>query len=290
MFAFDAPALFAALAELSPTNAQGEYYLTDVLGILRGAGKTVRAVVTTDTDVILGVNTRVELAEIGAKMRGRILRELMLSGVTIEDPATTYVDAGVTVGQDTVLLPLTKLAGKTTIGADCVIGPGAVITDAQVGDGCKVGPFAHIRPQSRLAAHVKIGNFVEINRADLGEKVSAGHLTYIGDATVGAYTNVGAGTITCNFDGSKTKNRTVIGEEVFIGSHSTIIAPVTIESGALTAAGSTITKDVPADAIAVARADQKVVAGAEARRRKRLGIASRRAENAVQSGSEPTLE
>ncbi|MBC8140886.1 MAG: bifunctional UDP-N-acetylglucosamine diphosphorylase/glucosamine-1-phosphate N-acetyltransferase GlmU [Armatimonadetes bacterium] len=286
VFAFDAPALFAALSDLSPANAQGEYYLTDVLAILRGAGKTVRAVVTEDTDVILGVNTRVELAEIAAKMRSRILRDLMLSGVTVEDPATTYVDAGVTVGQDSVLEPMTKLCGDTQIGANCVIRLGTVIADSTVGDGCKVGPFAHIRPGSTLAANVKIGNFVEVNRSELGEKVSAAHLTYLGDATVGANTNIGAGTITCNYDGFN-KSRTVIGEDAFIGSHSTLIAPLTIESGALTAAGSVITQNVPANAIAVGRSDQKNLPGAEARRRKRLAIPSRRAENAVQSGSEP---
>ncbi len=288
VFAFHAPALFAALRELSPANAQGEYYLTDVLAILRGAGKTVRAVMTDDTDVILGVNTRVELAEIAAKMRSRILRDLMLSGVTVEDPQTTYVDADVTVGQDTVLEPMVKLCGATRIGADCVIRLGTVIADSTIGNGCKIGPFAHIRPGSNLAASVKVGNFVEINRSTLGEKVSAAHLTYLGDAVIGANTNIGAGTITCNFDGSKIKNRTTIGEDVFIGSHSTLIAPVTIEAGALTAAGAVITKDVPADAIAVSRVEQKTIPGAEARRRKRLSIPSRRAENAVQSGSEPT--
>ena len=286
VFAFHAPALFAALSDLTPNNAQGEYYLTDVLGILRGNGHAVRAVVTDDTDVILGVNTRVELSAIAAKMRRRILHDLMLSGVTVDDPATTYVDAGVQVGQDTTLEPMTKLTGNTQIGADCVIRMGTVIADSVVGDGCKVGPFAHIRPGSVLGACVKIGNFVEVNRSTLADNVSAGHLTYLGDATVGAHTNIGAGTITCNYDGSKTKNKTVIGDDVFVGSHTTIIAPITIADGALTAAGSTITHDVDADAIAVSRAAQKNVPGAEARRRKRLGIVRR---NAIQSGTEPTL-
>ncbi len=293
VFAFDAAALFTALRDLQPNNAQGEFYLTDVLGLLHDVGRTVGAVKSTDTDVILGVNTRVELAEIGAKMRARILRDLMLSGVTVEDPANTYVEAGVTVGQDTTLLPLTRLAGKTTVGAGCVLGPNANITNsvvgdnvkaracfiesATVGDGCKIGPFAHIRPGSRLEEGVRIGNFVEINRSTLGEKVAAGHLTYIGDATVGAGTNIGAGTITCNYDGY-AKHKTVIGENAFIGTHSTLVAPVTVGDRAFVAAASAITEDVPPDALAVAR-ERQVIKPDWAQRR--------RAEKAIQSGSEP---
>lgn len=293
VFAFDAVALFTALRDLQPNNAQGELYLTDVLGLLRNAGKTVRAVVSTDTDVILGVNTRVELAEIGAKMRSRILRDLMLSGVTIEDPANTYVEAGVTIGQDTTLLPLTRLAGKTIIGEGCVLGPNANITDATIGDNvkaracfiesavvgnnCKVGPFAHIRPGSRLEAGARIGNFVEINRSTLGEKVAAGHLTYIGDATVGAGTNIGAGTITCNYDGY-AKHKTVIGENAFIGTHSTLVAPVSVGDRAFVAAASAVTEDVPADALAIARQRQTTKEGWAERRR---------TEKTIQSGSEP---
>lgn len=293
VFAFDASALFTALRDLQPNNTQGELYLTDVLGLLRNAGRTVRAVVSADTDVILGVNTRVELAEIGAKMRSRILHDLMLSGVTIEDPANTYVEAGVTIGQDTTLLPLTRLAGKTTIGEGCILGPNANITDATigdnvkaracfvessvVGDNCKIGPFAHIRPGSRLEAGARIGNFVEINRSTLGEKVAAGHLTYIGDATVGAGTNIGAGTITCNYDGY-AKHKTVIGENAFIGTHSTLVAPVSVGDRAFVAAASAVTEDVPADALAIARQRQTTKEGWAERRR---------TEKTIQSGSEP---
>ncbi|MBC7807625.1 MAG: bifunctional UDP-N-acetylglucosamine diphosphorylase/glucosamine-1-phosphate N-acetyltransferase GlmU [Akkermansiaceae bacterium] len=293
VFAFAATALFAALRDLKPNNAQGELYLTDVLGLLRDAGRTVRAVVSSDTDVILGVNTRVELAEIGAKMRARILRDLMLSGVTVEDPANTYVEAGVTVGQDTTLLPLTRLAGRTTIGEGCVLGPDANITDsvigdnvkaracfiesAVIGDRCKIGPFAHIRPGSRLESGVRLGNFVEINRSSIGANVAAGHLTYLGDATVGAGTNVGAGTITCNYDGY-AKHKTVIGENAFIGTHSTLVAPVSIGDRAFVAAASAVTEDVPPDALAIARQRQTT---------KEKWAERRRTEKAIQSGSEP---
>ncbi|MBC8137535.1 MAG: bifunctional UDP-N-acetylglucosamine diphosphorylase/glucosamine-1-phosphate N-acetyltransferase GlmU [Fibrella sp.] len=293
VFAFDAVALFTALRDLKPNNAQGELYLTDVLKLLRDAGRTVRAVISSDTDVILGVNTRVELAEIGAKMRTRILRDLMLSGVTIEDPANTYVEAGVSIGQDTTLLPLTRLAGKTAIGEGCVLGPNANITDSTVGDNvraracfvesavigddCKIGPFAHIRPGSRLEKGVRVGNFVEINRSTIGENVAAGHLTYIGDATVGVGTNIGAGTITCNYDGY-AKHKTVIGENAFIGTHSTLVAPVTVGDRAFVAAASAVTEDVPADALAIARERQTTKPGWAERRR---------TEKTIQSGSEP---
>ncbi len=293
VFAFRARTLFAALRNLRPDNAQGELYLTDVLAILRRGGNTVRAVVSPDSDVILGVNTRVELAEIGAKMRARILKGLMLAGVTVEDPANTYVDAGVVVGQDTTLLPLTRLMGETVIGEGCLIGPSANITDAiigdyvkaracfvesaVIGDHCKIGPFAHVRPGSRLEHGARVGNFVEIKNATLGAHVAAGHLSYLGDAIIGAGTNIGAGTITCNYDGY-AKHKTVIGENVFVGTHATLIAPVMVGDGAFVAAGSAITDEVPAGALAVARARQTTKPGWAARRR---------SEKAIQSASEP---
>ena len=282
VFAFRATALFAALRDLRPNNAQKELYLTDVLSLLQHAGESVGAVVAPDSDVVLGVNTRVELAEIGAKMRARILRDLMLSGVTVEDPATTYVDAGVTVGQDTILLPMTRLSGTTVIGENCRLGPNAnihhsILADnvqaracfvdgAVIGEGCKIGPFAHIRPGSRMDAGARIGNFVELKNTTLGAHVAAGHLTYLGDATVGAHTNIGAGTITCNYDGFE-KHPTVIGERVFVGTHSTLIAPVTVGDGAFVAAGSAITEDVAPNALAIARERQVTKADWAARRR-----------------------
>lgn len=282
VMAFAAPALFRCLQDLRPDNAQGELYLTDVIGMLRTQGETVGAVVSDDPDIGLGINTRVELAEVGEKMRHRRLRDLMLSGVTVEDPATTFVDAGVTVGQDTTLLPFTRLGEGTSIGEDCVIGPNAhllrarigdrvkvrasTVEDATVGDDCRVGPFAHIRPGSTVGAGSKIGNFVELKNATLAENVAAGHLTYLGDATVGARTNVGAGTITCNYDGVR-KHRTTVGSDVFVGSDTAFVAPVTVGDGAATAAGSVVTADVPAGALAIARSRQTVKDGwVEARR------------------------
>jgi bifunctional UDP-N-acetylglucosamine pyrophosphorylase / glucosamine-1-phosphate N-acetyltransferase len=286
VYAFSAPALFAALRDLRPDNAQGELYLTDVLGLLRRAGQSVRGLASPDPDVILGVNNRVELAEISEKLRRRLLRDLMLSGVSVADPATTYVEAGVEVGQDTVLLPGTHLTGKTRIGADCVIGPNAQIVDStlgdgvqvrfsvvdrsEVGDGCKVGPYAHLRPGTRLGKSVKIGNFVETKAASIGDNVSAGHLTYLGDAEVGAGANIGAGTITCNYDGYE-KHRTVIGANSFIGSQSTLVAPLVVGDNAFTAAGSVITDDVPTDALAFGRARQTVKEGWMPRYRARKG-------------------
>ena len=268
VYVFESASLFSRLAQLTPSNAQGELYLTDVIGMTRAAGEPVRAVVADDLAATLGINTRVELAELAEILRGRILRDLMLSGVTVIDPKTTYVDVGVVVGQDTILHPGTHLRGKTVIGEDCEIGPYTVITDAIVGDGCRVGPFAQLRVGTVLGKKVKIGNFVETKKSVLGDLVSAGHLTYLGDAEVGAGTNIGAGTITCNYDGF-VKSKTVIGEGAFVGSSTILIAPVTVGKGALTGAGSVIVNDVPPDAIALARERQVNLAGAEKARRER---------------------
>lgn len=303
VYAFSAPSLFRALRDLRPNNDQGELYLTDVIGLLHGAGETVGAVVSPDPDIVLGVNTRVELAEIEAKMRQRLLRDLMLSGVSIADPATTFVEAGVTVGADTTILPFSHLLGNTVIGEDCVIGPGAHLADAvlgdrvraracfiekaEVGDDCRIGPFAHLRPGSRLAARVRIGNFVETKAATLHEDVAAGHLTYLGDAEVGARTNIGAGTITCNYDGAR-KHPTTIGADTFIGSNTLFVAPVVVEDGAATAAGTVVTKTVPADSLAIAREPQTIKEGWAARRRERR--AREREAAAVSDGQKTTGE
>lgn len=282
VYAFDAPALFSALHDLRPNNAQGELYLTDVVGLLRRAGQRVGALVSPDPDVVLGVNTRVELADVSEKMRRRILRDLMLAGVTIEDPQSAFVEAGVRVGQDTTIRPFTTLSGETIIGQDCVIGPNAHITDStlgdnvraracfiersEAGDNCRIGPFANLRPGTKLGRGVKIGDFVETKNAVLHDDVSASHLSYLGDASVGARTNIGAGTITCNYDGVK-KQATTIGENAFIGSNTILVAPVHVDSGAVTAAGSVITDDVPAGALALARERQVNKEGWAARRR-----------------------
>ena len=268
VYAFDGPALFSALKNIQPANAQGEFYLTDTIALFKKSSLPVRAVISPDPDVTLGVNTRVELAELGAKMQAKILKGLMLSGVTIVDPLTTYIDSTVQIGQDTTILPGVHLWGNTIIGVDCRIGPSVVIEDSVIGDGGKVGPFAQLRPGTVLGKAVKIGNFVEVKNSQLGDHVSAGHLTYLGDASVGAKTNIGAGTITCNYDGFD-KHRTVIGERCFVGSHSTLIAPVVLEDDSATAAGSAIHKTVPSGALGIGRARQENKEGWWAARRAR---------------------
>jgi bifunctional UDP-N-acetylglucosamine pyrophosphorylase/glucosamine-1-phosphate N-acetyltransferase len=298
VYAFSAPSLFRALRDLRPDNAQGELYLTDVIKLLRAAGETVAAEVATDPDIVLGVNTRVELAEINTKMRARLLQDLMLSGVTIADPATTYVEAGVTVGQDTTILPNTHLMGATHIGEDCVIGPNAVVTGttignrvvvrlsladhAVIGDDSRIGPFSHLRPGTKLGRGVRIGNFVETKAAVLEDGVSASHLTYLGDAFIGAKTNIGAGTITCNYDGFQ-KSRTEIGANTFIGTNSTLVAPITVGNDAFTAAGSVITDNVPDGAFAVARERQTIKEGWVQARRERQQQARAASEGSAQA-------
>jgi bifunctional UDP-N-acetylglucosamine pyrophosphorylase / glucosamine-1-phosphate N-acetyltransferase len=282
LYCFRAADLRDCLSRLQPDNDQGEYYLTDVIGLLVGAGRTVEAVLCAEPETALGINDRVELAAASALLQQRILRDLMLSGVTLIDPATTYVDAGVVIGQDTIVHPMTTLQGKTSVGADCQIGPSARIADSTladrvtvhaslvvgsaVGEGSRIGPFANVRPGCRLGREVKVGDFVELKNAELEDRVSAGHLAYLGDATIGEHTNIGAGTITCNYDGRK-KHRTVIGKESFIGTNATLVAPVTIGDGAYVAAHSIVTDDVPPDSLAIARSRQTVKEGWAARRR-----------------------
>lgn len=268
LYAFRAEVLWSSLAEIRPNNAQGEFYLTDTIGILAGRGEQIEAISADNADEVMGVNNRVELAAAAAVLRQRVLVKLMLSGVTVTDPANTYVDADVEVGQDTVIEPNTFLLRGTRIGEDCTIGPYARIENSAIGsgvrvlasqvadsvleDGVKVGPFSQLRPGSYLGPKTRVGNFVEIKNSRLGVKVSASHLSYIGDTDIGDQTNIGAGTITCNYDGFR-KSRTVIGSHAFIGSHSTLVAPVTIGDGAFVAAGSVIPRDVPEHALAIAR-------------------------------------
>ncbi|HLV79782.1 MAG TPA: bifunctional UDP-N-acetylglucosamine diphosphorylase/glucosamine-1-phosphate N-acetyltransferase GlmU [Chthonomonadaceae bacterium] len=286
LYAFESPALWFALAGVRAENAQGEYYLTDTVGLLVGQGARVEAIPAEETADVLGVNTRVELAAAAAILRQRLLTRLMLSGVTITDPATAYVEVDVEVGQDTVIEPNTFLLNGTRIGEDCVIGPFARIEKSTLGngvrvlasqvvesvleDGVKVGPFANLRPGTHLGRNVKIGDFVELKNARLGEGAQASHLAYIGDAEVGEKTNIGAGTITCNYDGY-AKHKTVIGKNAFIGSHSTLIAPVSIGDGAFVAAASPIAADVPPDALAIARERPTIKEGWAARRRAERG-------------------
>lgn len=282
IYCFKAGALFDALGKVRRDNAQGEYYLTDVIGTFKGEGLQIEAVVADDWQVTLGVNTRVELADLASRLRRRILERLMLSGVTIVDPANTYIDADVQIGQDTTVYPSTYLLGNTVIGEQCEIGPMARIEDSTIADrvtvlasqvvgsnlhdDVRVGPFANLRPGTVVGRGAKIGDFVEVKNAVIGENVSMAHLTYVGDAEVGANSNIGAGTITCNYDG-KRKHRTVIGKGCFIGSHATLIAPIEIGDGAYVAAASPVNKDVPADSLAIARCPQTVKEGWAKRRR-----------------------
>ena len=262
-----------AVAALSPANAQGEYYLTDLVGIYRRRGLGVSTLTIASADELIGVNSRRELAEVSRIVRTAKLEELMAAGVTVIDPATTYVDSEVSVGPDTVLHPNVYLEGRTRVGAACDIQAGTrlvnatvgdrvtirnycVITDSVIASDAVLGPFAHLRPGSDVGAEAHIGNFVELKKTRVGARSKASHLTYLGDATVGENVNIGAGTITCNYDGVK-KHPTVIGDGAFIGSDSQLIAPVTIGPGAYVAAGSSITRDVPAEALAIARGKQE---------------------------------
>lgn len=282
IYAMDLEPLFPALRSLASDNAQGEYYLTDLVRILRERGLTVEALCVEDASELRGVNSRVDLADVARVLRERKLREVMLAGTTLEDPATTYIDQDVTIGIDTILAPGVSLGGRTTVGARCRIHAGARITDSSIGDdvtvldgciivdsrvaaGVSLGPYAHLRPGTDVMEGAHIGNFVELKKTRFGRGSKAGHLTYLGDAIVGDGVNVGAGTITCNYDGEK-KQVTVIEDEVFVGSDSQLIAPVTIGTGAYVAAGSSVTEDVPPGALAISRVPQVNKAGWAAKR------------------------
>ncbi|PLR83229.1 bifunctional UDP-N-acetylglucosamine diphosphorylase/glucosamine-1-phosphate N-acetyltransferase GlmU [Bacillus sp. V33-4] len=270
-YCFDNKHLFEALQNVSNDNVQGEYYLPDVIEILKKQGETVSAYQTADFGETLGVNDRVALAEAERLMKLRINEAHMRNGVTLIDPLNTYIGPDVIIGQDTVIYPGTILAGKTVVGAENKLGPGTEIKDCQISDHTvirqsvahdsvigshvNIGPFAHIRPQSDIHDEVKIGNFVEIKKAVFGKASKASHLSYIGDAEVGSDVNIGCGSITVNYDG-KNKFLTKIEDGVFIGCNSNLVAPVTIGKGAYVAAGSTITEDVPGEALSIARARQ----------------------------------
>ncbi len=283
-YVFDAAELRRFLPTLTADNAQGEYYLTELVDRFLRAGDRVAAFLTADVEASMGVNSRVELADVSAIMRRRIVERLMLDGVTIDDPASTYVDWGVRVGPDTVLRPQTILAGATVVGAGCTVGPGCFLTDVvvddgasvvsshlvdcHVGPGATVGPFAHVRPGTVLAERAKAGSFVEIKASRVGPGSKVPHLSYVGDTAIGENTNIGAGTITANYDGER-KYPTVIGSDVRVGSDTVLVAPVTVGDGAYTGAGSTITRDIPAGALGVERGKQENVEGYAERRRSR---------------------
>ena len=287
IYAFDLAPLFGALREVGASNAQGEYYLPDLVSIYRARGLVVETVVTGDPEEILGVNSRKELAYVTSILKSRTNDALMESGVTIVDPASTFIGPDVTVGADTTIHPGVYLEGRTSIGSGCVIHSGVRVVDATIDDqvtinnfcviveshvsrGAKVGPFAHIRPLSDIGEDAHIGNFVELKKTTLGKGSKANHLAYLGDATIGERVNVGAGTITCNYDGV-AKHPTIIDDGAFIGSDSQLIAPVRVGKGAYVAAGSSITLDVPDDALGIARGRQQNLEGWAARRRQAQG-------------------
>lgn len=271
-YCFDNKTLFEALKQVKNDNAQGEYYLPDVIEILQKEGEVVAAYVTENFDETLGVNDRFALSQAEELMRARINERHMRNGVTIINPATTHISADAIIGSDSVLLPGVIIEGKTIIGEDCKIGPNSHIVDSQighattihssvvlnsqVGNETAVGPFAHLRPDSSLGNHVKVGNFVEVKKSVLGDDTKVSHLSYIGDAEVGSNVNIGCGSITVNYDG-KNKFKTTIEDDVFVGCNSNLVAPVTLRKGSFIAAGSTITKEVPEEALAVARARQE---------------------------------
>ena len=282
VYGFDARRLWTALGELRPDNDQGEYYLTDVIGLLARAGGRIEALAAPDPAEALGINDRKQLAAVAAIQRRRILDGLMEAGVTVLDPASTYVEDTVTIGPDTTLYPNVVLEGATTIGSECVIASGCqvsasrfgdrvtlkpycVVSEAVVEDDATLGPFCHLRPGCHIGPKAKIGNFVEAKKARIGRGSKANHLAYLGDATVGEDVNIGAGTITCNYDG-RAKHETRIGDGAFVGTNATLVAPLVIGEGAYVGGGSTITKDVPPGALAVGRAPQVVKEGWAARR------------------------
>ena len=266
VYCFNAEWLWENLEKIQPSAKKGEYYLTDLLQMAVAQNVLVETETITDVAQCVGINTRVHLALAEKIMRERIRERVMLNGATLLDPASTFIDADVEIGQDTVIFPNTHLQGKTRIGADCSIGPNAIISNAVIGDSCSIGPsviesstledhvemgpFCHLRPGAYLSRHVHLGNYAEVKKSRLGEGVHMGHFSYMGDAEVGAHTNIAAGTITCNYDG-KNKHRTIIGENVFIGSDSMLVAPLTIGDNARTGAGAVVTKDVPANSLAV---------------------------------------
>jgi bifunctional UDP-N-acetylglucosamine pyrophosphorylase/glucosamine-1-phosphate N-acetyltransferase len=287
IYCFQASLLWPHIDRVQASNPAGEYYLTDMVEILRGAGHEVCAIFQPDARELLGINTRIELAEADRILRERTVRRLMLEGVTIEKPETVTIDAQVRVGQDSVVEPFAQILGRTSIGQDCRIGACSILRDSELGDGVQVapftmivssrlereaqaGPFARLRMDSCIEAGAQVGNFVELKKTRLGAGSKSMHLAYLGDATLGKGVNVGAGTITCNYDGAR-KHPTKIGDGAFIGSNSTLVAPVEIGEGSYVGAGSVITEAVPADALALGRARQTIKPGWAKKRREPCG-------------------
>jgi bifunctional UDP-N-acetylglucosamine pyrophosphorylase/glucosamine-1-phosphate N-acetyltransferase len=285
IYCFEKKFLLTALGGISNRNAQGEYYLPDTIGLARKKKLKVAAVLCGDPDEAMGINSRFDLSQAEMIVQARTNLRWMLEGITMLDPATVFIGTEVTLGRDTVLYPNVRLEGKTVLGEVCTVCPGSRIADSVLGrevtikDACviesstiadkaSVGPFAHLRPGTVLGAGARIGNFVEVKKSVIGEGSKANHLAYLGDATIGRDVNIGAGVITCNYDGFR-KHQTVIEDGVFVGSDAQLVAPVRIGKGALVAAGATITRDVPEDALALTRVAQENKEGVAARRRRR---------------------
>jgi len=285
IYCFRAELLWKHIGEIRPNNPAHEYYLTDMVEILNQAGHTAAAFEVPDAAELLGINTRVELAAADKTFRDRKVRELMLEGVTIERPETVTVDGQARIGEDSIVEPSARILGRTTIGADCRIGAGSIIENSELADGvhiapftsiadsrieagAHIGPFARLRNGNRIGADAHIGNFVELKNTQFGHGAKASHLAYLGDSEIGEQSNIGAGTITCNYDGVK-KHRTRIGRKAFVGSNSTLVAPIEIGEGSYIGAGSVITKPVPADALALGRAQQVVKEGWVAKKKQK---------------------
>ncbi|MDD4868617.1 MAG: bifunctional UDP-N-acetylglucosamine diphosphorylase/glucosamine-1-phosphate N-acetyltransferase GlmU, partial [Mycobacterium sp.] len=290
VYAFDVAALRSALTRLSSDNAQQELYLTDVIAILRRDGKAVYARHVDDSALVAGVNDRVQLAALGAELNRRIVAAHQLAGVTVVDPATTWIDVDVTIGRDTVIHPGTQLLGRTRVGAHCVIGPDTTLSDvavgdgasvvrthgasSSIGDGASVGPYTYLRPGTALGAEGKLGAFVETKNCTIGTGTKVPHLTYVGDADIGEHSNIGASSVFVNYDGM-SKSRTTVGSHVRTGSDTMFVAPVTIGDGAYTGAGTVVRDDVPPGALAVSAGPQRNIEGWV--QRKRPGSAAARA-------------
>lgn len=272
MYTFDGKLLSYALSKLNNDNSQGEYYLTDTIEILLGEGYRVDAIATQKSDDIAGVNSRIQLAGTTTVMKRRINEKHMANGVTLIDPENTYIESDVVIGKDTIIEPGCMIQGNTVIGEGCRIGyntkltnmtikdhvdiESSVLVDSFVDEGTHVGPFAYVRPNSHIGKNIKVGDFVEVKNANIGDGTKIAHLTYVGDADVGKNVNFGCGTVIVNYDGQK-KHRTTIGDNAFIGCNTNLVSPVVVEDNAYTAAGSTITKTVPANSLAIARAKQE---------------------------------
>ncbi|MGE0448433.1 MAG: bifunctional UDP-N-acetylglucosamine diphosphorylase/glucosamine-1-phosphate N-acetyltransferase GlmU [Vicinamibacterales bacterium] len=287
IYAFQLQGLFTAIRRIGSDNAQNEYYLPDLISVFRSEGREVASVTVEDASKVQGINSRAELASVGRALRHRKNTELMAEGVTLEDPDTIYVDAAVRIGADTVIHPGVSIEGQTVIGTGCEIHSGVrivnstigdravvlnhcVVTDSRLGDDTSVGPFAHLRNEAAMGTRARVGNFVEMKKTSLGAGSKAMHLTYLGDASIGTQVNVGAGTITCNYDGVR-KHPTTIHDGAFIGSDSQLIAPVTIGEGAYVGTGTTVREDVPPGALAVSAGRQRNIEGWVEKKRSRAG-------------------